>query len=70
MEFHRIQLEEWHSILRTAGAVLFLALFILLLLRVFFFMSKSKMMHDAALPLQDEKTKEPHANGDQKQART
>jgi hypothetical protein len=69
MEFHRVQLEEWHSILRTIGFVLFLAVFILMLLRVIF-MPKSKVEHDSALPLQNETTKEPHANGDQKQSCT
>lgn len=68
MEFHRIQLEEWHSVFRTAGFVIFLAVFTLMLLRVRF-LSKSKVEHDASLPLQDERTRTSHAHGNQDQTR-
>lgn len=68
MEFHRLQFEQWYSILRAIGCVIFLALFILLLLRVIF-MPKSKRERAVALPLENEKTKEAHANGDKKRTR-
>jgi hypothetical protein len=60
--FHRIQVEEWHGILRTVGFVLFISVFLLMFLRVIF-MSKKKVDHASSLPLENEKPKDPHGNG-------
>jgi len=60
--FHRLQLEEWHSILRTIGFELFLVIFLLMLLRTIF-MPRKKVDHAASLPLENEEVKDTYAHG-------
>lgn len=59
--FHRIQLEEWHAMLKSVGFVLFLIVFIFMLLRAYF-MRNRDVDHASSLPLETEKYKETHGH--------
>jgi cbb3-type cytochrome oxidase subunit 3 len=65
LESHVIHLEEWYSIFRSIGLKLFTVVFLLMLLRAIF-MPKKKVDHASALPLEDEKIRQTHANNEQR----
>ena len=59
--FNRIQLEEWHAMLKSVGFMLFLIVFTFMLLRAIF-MRRRDVDHASSLPLENEKFKETHGN--------
>jgi len=63
--FHRIQLEEWHSMLKSVGFVLFSTVFVMMLLRALL-LPRKKIEHASSLPFENEKPSEPHAHDQQK----
>lgn len=63
--FQRVQIEEWYSIFKLVGFVLFFLIFLLIVIRTFL-ISRKKIERTASLPLQEEKSRPAHAEKEKK----
>jgi hypothetical protein len=61
--FTRVYIEEWYGAFKSIGFVLFLTVFIFMFLRAIL-LPKKEVNHDAALPFDNEKPRNPNARPD------